>query len=382
MHSKKIIYLIVGILLVTSVAYAANTIRKNHSIKIFTQAMSSSNGFSEDVMLYRKLLNDVGAAQAQEVISRLLPNDSKSHMLNHETGRFLYEHGGINGVQQCKTYFADSCYHGFISAVLLDRGLIETNKILAACKMGVQRDQQMQCAHGIGHGFLENVGYDKLPKALDLCAQTFAQDKKSAENCYDGVFMENDFGEFNRAPADRWYRSDDPMYPCNILAVLDKPGAHDYCWFMQSQATLRIDQYPHLKGDPVLVAMYCDTLKDAHDHSSCFMGLARQIQVDNRNNKDAIQTVCATLGKKHANQCMWDAAEAAYIYGERDSGIFHVCEIEKGSEASGCYDTLFEAIGISYSEDNERITACNDIPNMKYRASCKTWVKSPAAKEI
>ena len=110
------------------------------------------------------------------------------------------------------------------------------------------------------------------------------------------------------------------------------------------------------------------------------MGLARQIQLLNDNDKGKIREQCALLPSQRAAQCVWDAAQAAYIYGERASSIFSECDsAAKNKDAEDCYRTLFGAIGISYSSDEDRLRACATIPKKTRQDECALWVKSPEA---
>lgn len=370
--------LLVGGALALSVVREAN---KSGRIEEFKARMRAEPVFIERIALYREFMAAAGAEEGQRVLASFMSNDSVTHMLNHESGRFLYETEGFAGVKKCTTVFADSCYHGFISAVILDVGLTDLEKLLGACMEGTVRDQQLQCAHGLGHGFLENVGYEEMPRALDLCLQTFGNDQRAAEHCYEGVFMENNFGLFGVAPEGRFVDKDDPMYPCNEPFVRAKPGAHEYCWFMNSQATMRGIQY-HALGTIEKVSAYCKTLAEGFDEDVCFMGLARQIQLLNSNNKVAIEKECARLPAERVRSCVWNAAQAAYIYGERTPDVFRMCDAEPDGDRAACYETLFVAIGVSYSADEDRLRACDMISSEAWRDACRAWVDSPKGQRI
>ncbi len=367
------------VLIVVIAAFSVREYSAARTIAQFKKTFPHEQTFREKITEYRVLMQKVGAVRAQEVLATVLSNDAVTHILNHESGKFLYETEGAKGIHKCTTVFADSCYHGFVSSLVLDRGIADVSYFLDACRRGTAQDQETQCAHGLGHGFLENVGYENLPKALDLCSQTFVGLRRDTDPCYEGVFMENNFGLFDNAPSDRWVRRDDPMYPCNESFVTDKAGAHAVCWFMQSQSTLRGTQYAFL-GSVEKVSTYCDEFPEGDDKETCFMGLARQIQLTNQNDAAKIRQQCSLLPEERSSQCTWDAAEASYIYGARGANAFLICDAaEVGAARNRCFDTLFEGIAISFSSDDSRYAACESIGDAAYRELCHAWMRTPEA---
>jgi|GEM_PF-1261364 hypothetical protein len=383
-RTGKKFYLAVAIIIIIAAALSIpkiiSSLRSEAAIAAWhTEITTATPNFPNQIEAYHRLLQAVGPSEGQDILLSTMPNDSRTHMIQHEAGKYLYETQGLSGIGFCKNYFAGGCYHGFISAVIADRGIADVKNIVSACEQALSSDQQMQCAHGVGHGLLaEVVGYANLPKALDLCQQIFSNDHKKAVNCYDGVFMENNFGAFNVPPPGRFYNVSDPMYPCNIPSVLDKPGAHDYCWGMQSQLTLHKDAYPQFSGDIKKVEAYCQGFPAGSDKQYCFEGIARQIQLVNGDDFAKIRAMCAQLNAADAPQCVWSAAEAAYIYGDHSSAVLDVCESEMRTQKSACYDTLNQGIAISYSLTQNRVAACEkDIPEAAYQKSCAAWMQSP-----
>ena len=380
-------YVVAAVMLVVLVAAfglprLVSSLRAKVAIAAFhAEIAKNPPSFPGQIDAYHQLLQAVGPSEAQDILLSSMPNDSRTHMIQHEAGKYLYESEGLAGIGNCKNYFAGGCYHGFISAVIAQRGVADVKNIEGACERALSSDQQMQCAHGVGHGLLAEVaGYANLPQALDLCQQIFAGNDKKAVNCYDGVFMENNFGAFDVPPPGRWYKASDPMYPCKIPSVLDKPGAHDYCWGMQSQLTLHTDAYPQFGGDIKKVETYCESFSTGNDRGFCFEGIARQIQLTNGNNIAGMRSMCAQMSSGNVSQCIWSAAEAAYIYGDHSSDVLMICESETGTQKDTCYATLEQGIAISYSLTSNRITACEkDLPEAAYQKSCAAWMQSPAA---
>ncbi len=380
--SRRIILLCAAVLIIAAASFFGYLeTKKNQAIRDFeTQVARKNDPFQKTLEAYRTLLKKIGPSRGQDVLRATMPNDSRTHMINHETGTFLYTTYGPTGMTRCKQYFAGGCFHGFVEAHIAEYGYDDISTLVATCKDATKTEQEMQCPHGVGHAFLIAADYPHLPDALNLCADAFADDRKSRVNCFDGVFMENSFGPFSVPPADRWYRSSDPMYPCMEPEVLAHDGAHTYCWGMQSQATLRADAFPAFAGNAEKVGAYCETLTSAPDKKLCFEGLARQLQLRDPHDSMARAKACATLTEERRNPCVWQAYEAAYIYGSRDEDVMHMCVDAPAHEKEHCYDIFFEGIAIAYSQQTAREAACATLP--EFRDTCIAWMQGPRSQNF
>lgn len=366
-------------------AYAYHTyresIRAHISADFVALATAEKASFKEVLAAYRALLAAGGATVAQDVLVNNLPNDSRTHMINHETGFFLYEQFGVTGITQCTLSFAGGCFHGFVEAHIAKEGIVGIDTVVQSCRDATITEQEMQCPHGVGHAMLIAAGYPNLPRALDLCLGAFKDDYKSRMHCYDGVFMENGFGPFSVPPADRWYKPDDVMYPCNEPEILAHEGAHAYCWGMQSQATMRADAYPYLGGDVGRIGAYCASLSNkTGDQKLCFEGLSRQLQLRFPEDPGRRAALCAQLPAGEQRPCEWRAFEAAYIYGSREPEVLQMCAHATPEEAPVCHHIFFEGIAISYSQQEARETACATLGEES--AACIAWMRSPEAQKF
>lgn len=382
MHrTRKVVLVLAVVILCTGIGFwAYHAVRNLHAESTFAAKTNKKNGsFTDALAAYRTLMEQVGVATAQDILLRTLPNDSRTHMINHETGFFLYKREGVQGIRGCKPYFAGGCFHGFVEAHIAAHGYENIEALIESCRTLTAGEQEMQCPHGVGHAMLIAADYENLPGALALCEAAFPEDRKSRVHCYDGVFMENSFGAFSVPPADRWYQPDDPMYPCNEPEVLAYEGAHLYCWAMQSQATLRADAYPSLKGEVGAVGKFCATLSTAADHKLCIQGIARQLQWKYPNDFKAVERACEELPHHESRQCLWYAYKVAYIYGDRSKETMRMCE-EAGALQDMCYRIFFEGIAIAYSNQERRERACEELPG--YQDECVTWMRSPQAAQF
>jgi len=346
----------------------------------FKKQLFAQSSFIGKAKIYESLLKEVGADKAQDILAVSLPNDAESHLVDHETGTFLYQTKGLTGINDCKDYFGDGCYHGFIAAMVLDRGLSDIKNLVNVCEADLASDQQNRCAHGIGHGILDNVGYAHLKSAMALCKSTFENNINGINYCFDGVFMEGKLGSYTESTtsASIYYDPSDPMYPCNTPEVV-AAGAHDRCWISQSQRTLSSDYAGLFDGSIAKVTAYCALLGKKIDQLTCYMGIARQIALSSNNDLATVRAQCAQEGSTRAERCVWETMQVSYQFGDHTTPL-QVCETEKNpADRNGCYSELYIDIALSYSKTPYRISACAEIPDSSYKNECVTWMGTPAA---
>jgi len=264
--------------------------------KIFT-----SNNLKEQIVLYRTLIERVGAEEAQEALLRSgLPFTGETHLLNHEVGYFLYEKEGAKGLMECKDYFLSSCYHGVLVKAMGDNGLLSLSKVMESCK---KSDWTVvpQCAHAIGHGLLAWSGYKNLPETLALCDKVESEvEDFPVYNCHDGVFMENNYAVHLGAPSpDRWIKYDDPFYPCNDSRIEEK--YRKACWSNQPQL-----QFEQFGGDIRRLGALCEGVKNEEYRVTCFNSIARHIHSFTFGNVEVAFNMCANLANEQYVHCLTD----------------------------------------------------------------------------
>ena len=347
----------------------------DRAVQDFKESIARDTSFQGQWAAYTNLLSAVGPGLAQDTLAATMPANPRSHMLNHESGKYLYAKEGIAGIYDCKNDFNGSCFHGFISDFLSDRGLGALDQIIQLCRAGRPLDQARECSHGVGHAFLILAGYAHLPDAVKKCRTEFATSTDGIGDCDDGVFMENNFGEFSTPPADRWYKASDPLYPCDAPGISGDTVAHNSCWFMQSQATLNANMYPQFRGDVKSVSTYCATLSDLADKRTCVEGLARQIQAQAGSDTGTIESVCRDAFTADPQQCYSDAAESAYAFGAESTGV-QLCA-SSGTHTSECYQALFDRISsTAYRTLPDRLAACGRIPDASVAATCTAYIRA------
>jgi hypothetical protein len=307
----------------------------------------------------------VGQEAALEILDTRLPHDARSHQFAHLIDAALYE-VGFEGIVQCTPLLSGGCYHGFMIRLIEERGLDALPKAVAECKQGLAMEQPGNCAHASGHGLFSFVGYEDLPRAFRLCGEYFRG--RDRDECFNGVFMQNNFGEFNAPPADRWYRAEDPMYPCNEPFVL-AASAHDACWLMQSQLSLQNDSYPQFGHSVAMVGSYCSTLS-RRDRLTCLTGISRQLQ-QLYGTEAAIRRECGALARPLAQRwCLYFAAQTAYYFGERSAASWPVTLCLNDTHPRECALSTMLGIVWTFEDPAARERACHELPPQYDRAEC------------
>ena len=346
-------------------------------VRQFKEKMNATGDFQVQLRLYTELLTKVGATKAQDALASVIPPTTRSHAISHEAGYYLYETKGLEGIGECKNYFNGGCVHGLLERYIADHGISDLTDIIKVCLNARTLHEARECPHGAGHGFLLIAGYANLPQAVRQCESSFKGDALATSDCFDGVFMENNFGPFNAPPSDRWYKPDDPQYPCDDSRISADKAAHDSCWFMQSQATLGKIMYPRFDGDVSKVATYCAAISSRDDQTMCYLGLSRQIQSRAGKNPLEIESQCALLGADRKEQCMADAAESAYSFGDENSGIALCLATSHLKEY--CFVRLFDrVVTTSYSTLTDQRAACTRMPTDRVEG-CQVYVSAHAS---
>lgn len=344
--------------------------KRREATEVFVAAINVRGSFTEHANAYRALLETIGP-DAQDILLANLPATPRTHMINHESGYFLYRTYNDAGLRLCKNYFNGGCYHGFVEEALVERGIGAIDDVVNACKGDRTLAQARECTHGAGHAILIAEGYEHLDKAAKRCRQLFPESDVAIEDCNDGVFMENNFGGFSIPPENRWFKEYDPLYPCNDPRIETDAIAKRACLFLQMQSTLQVAKYPTLHGDISTVVQFCTEQSSALEQDMCFLGLARQIQARHVEDVSAIATSCALFPAERSPQCMAHAAESAYAFGSPTTSIA-LC-MQSGIEPT-CFAGIYARIGSTAERTlSGKKRACAALP-APYATACKEAV--------
>jgi len=313
--------------------------------------------------LYKQLIERVGPVEAQEELVRSgLPFDGQTHLLNHTVGDWLYTKDGTKGLTYCKDYFLSSCYHGFLIRYIGEKGIDTLDDVMQACWQ-IGTPTASQCAHGIGHGLLAWDGYKNLPQALSDCDKVADLSPKfPSYNCYDGVFMENNWAVHNdgRPSPDRWVKESDPTYPCYDGQIDEK--YRRACWSNQPQVMFKM-----FSGNIDKVAKACEDIEAKEYQDTCFDSLARQINPITQGNPQHVFDLCNKMPVGWKNQCVNSNVSAFFSVGDRQIP-FTLCEMIPESGTRSCYELLQQRINSYVANLEERTSLCLRVPQA-YRST-------------
>ncbi|MEO5635204.1 MAG: hypothetical protein ABIS26_02610 [Candidatus Paceibacterota bacterium] len=380
--NKKLVILlviIIGIIAFFVVSFKAgifstkslnNTEEKTQSVATQIpeiEAIKSTENLTEQKGQYQKLIDRVGPSEAQDDLYLSgLPFTGQTHLLNHLAGDYLYKKFGAAGLVQCKDYFLSSCYHGFLLHAIAQGGMAEISKTYDYCR-DAGFAVASQCAHAMGHGFLANVGYKNLTKALTTCDEAVITIKDFPPfNCYDGVFMENIWAVHDGTPSpDRWVKESDIMYPCNDKRI-DKKYLGG-CWSNQPSLI-----YQYYQGDVKKVAdNLCAKVTDENFKQTCFDGLARQIHPLTEGKAEKVLSYCSLMpDQRWKNFCTSVNAGASYSVGDHISP-FQICGAIDQSGKEECYSRVISMMK-SYQKPGENLAEmCAQITDKEWQDRCQ-----------
>ena len=236
---------------------------------------------------------DRGVGAAMDSLQAIAKTDSTywtdGHMIAHALGRYAIATNGHDPavLSQCRPTFQAGCYHGVLEGYMSSHPNLDATQASALCTgllaPNKSRFAASECAHGLGHGFAEGLGYD-LTQSLRGC-DTFADTDLRGE-CHDGVFMENEVhglgmptmnvGDsavsmhshmmMHAAPTAERFRANDLAFPCDSVGVQYQPS----CWAYQPLVIANL-----MRGDLAKTLDACKLAPDA-SRSRCYRGYGKQ----------------------------------------------------------------------------------------------------------
>lgn len=266
-----------------------------------------------------KLIDKVGAEGAYAEVKKLsdLVNPA-SHSSSHLFGEVLYEKEGISGISVCDDYAGFGCYHGLFVKAVSDRGLAVAKELDRACveKFGILG---LGCPHGIGHGLVEFLGYDKLNEALDICAQLTWQGELFG--CQSGVLMEYNFRTiFEEGGSEVVTReAHGNLYePCQSVA--ERFG--QACFFEQAAWWREV-----LNSDDEKVGAFCGGINNSTQKEACFLGLGDAVAERSFYDKEAVKEACSRMPDDYGKAlCFTGGAWAYFANPEKENESPSLCE--------------------------------------------------------
>ncbi len=287
---------------------------------LYDRAPYKSGDPSYNRVYWEGVVSSQGEVRAYELFKQKNSTEPevRQHFAAHVMGMVLFETRGTAGLAVCDASFGFGCYHGHFSSAVAEGGIERVQDLDAVCneKYGILGTG---CRHGIGHGILEYVGYDRIEVALSLCG-TETQQVVPLLGCTSGVFMEYLSPLTGEVPRPRSLDLGNPYEPCTQIDKQFK----DSCYY-------ELGQWFH-RTQPNSV-MLCGDLQ-GEPRARCFLGFgsdsARLIQ-----DTDALVQICRSLLPQDERSCragaMWGLFSAQHMVEARA-----LCAYADSTEKDAC----------------------------------------------
>jgi hypothetical protein len=286
--------------------------------------------------------------------------DQACHRATHAigAGSLARYHGSV-----ARTFAAGAsvCGSGYYHGVL-ERSLVRVRSrqpdVLAPVARRLCRDAASmtswvayQCLHGLGHGLMIATGLN-LAISLEVCSRLDRWWDRDA--CRTGVFMENISSSYGFRSL--WLRDDDPIYPCNWVAI----EAKRRCYQMVTSRIL-----PSVGDDWRATAEICSKVEASFVYM-CFRSFGRDASSRSGRDPEATIEVCAIAQPYgYEGDCIYAAAQdvvANFSIGERASPL---CEAVSRVLASRCYEGIGSVMARLRKTAELRETDCRSLTTME-----------------
>ena len=344
-----------------------------------------------------------GPGRALEELRELAAEDSsvwrRGHSIAHTIGRYVIRQGDHDPavLASCLPIFQAGCYHGVMEGYMAAVPDVQPPALTELCAEldvpGTAEISARECAHGLGHGLLERLGYD-IPLALGAC-DTFTGEALRDE-CHDGVFMQNvvrgrglpsssttDLATADAehaagghqhgaaAPADmamliagESFRADDLAFPCNFVEAQYQPA----CWSYQPVAIAR---FKRDRGQPTLSG--CE-LAPHESMARCYAGYGKQSTVWTTLDESRMIETCALAPTPHDMDCLTGVVEALVDRSWGPELALSFCgrvARERAVSAEGCYEAMGARIGLLSADPRESERGCSGAAEPRLIEACR-----------
>ncbi|MDA1348606.1 MAG: hypothetical protein O3A47_07030 [Chloroflexi bacterium] len=318
------------------------------------------NLFKDDGLLERYILK-YGPAN---VVKLLADYESRiggdCHQRAHVMGRIAYQYFGSLAFSLSGHECHSGGYHGATEAFFRDRGTGSLSSDIAlVCGDELNQFFRHQCVHGVGHGLMAWTSYE-LHDALELC--DLLESLGDRLSCYSGVFMENVVGGLSASMGHvTEYLSDDPHFPCSVVAE----NYVSACYFYQTSRMVQV-----FGGDFRKVAEACSEAP-ATAHLVCFQSMGRDVGGFTRGNPEGAIQKCsyAKEGDDRLNclegavqDSFWDVAGA-------DLALEFCSLLQDTDEKARCYRVIVGRAGQIFQAPSELSDFCARVDE-SYRSGC------------
>jgi len=291
-----------------SIAIAAAVLA---GVYIFTVTAAKQVPPIDDAGAYRAYWSEYakrhGSAAAYEAFKNenaTAPEEDR-HRAAHVIGDVLYERESVRGIAICDQSFGFGCFHGLFSAAFAEERADElVRRLDDACleRFGVGGTG---CQHGIGHGILEYLGYERLHDALALCDETARI--SPFLGCVSGVFMEYS-NPLVSDPAANTFET--RPRPFDAAAPYGPCGAVPEPYRLSCYFELAPWWSAHMTGKYGEMGAFCAKLPREEDRRACTIGIGSHIAVKKEFDIENAGRACDALGG--TTRRVWCRAGAAW----------------------------------------------------------------------
>ena len=304
-----------------------------------------------------------GPAETVQHLNELGLSFGDCHQKAHETGRFAYEIFGGKAFQTCSAECHSGCYHGATEAFFREHGTSDlTEELKVICSSELNPFFSHQCIHGIGHGLMAFVDYE-IHEALANCDLL----PGSWGSCYTGVFMENIVGGLAQDAGHLTeYLSDDPHFPCNVVAEKYRHS----CYFYQTSRMVQL-----FVGDFAKVSEVCSKAPSIY-HRPCFESMGRDVGGVYRADPQGAIAACASSPEGEPRSwCLAGAVQDTFWDSSGQDVALAFCKIlTNRTEKDACYVTIFARAPqvLGSSDDLESFCAKSE---RQYQDECLSYIR-------
>ncbi|OGZ44905.1 MAG: hypothetical protein A2756_03470 [Candidatus Ryanbacteria bacterium RIFCSPHIGHO2_01_FULL_48_27] len=289
----------------------------------------------------------------------------------HEVAHFLGQEAyrRMRSVSQIFAQSSRAClggaFHGAVEGYFMERAMLpgmvsdavmgqEIANLCGEKKTYTRPQDFIECNHGMGHALMF-LAEDDLLRALHLC--DYLPNTEQRQLCFTGALMANFTGAQSKDHPAKYFRADDPLYPCPILS-------DEYQEMCYTYGVLSLHQEDYEKAVAIC------RLVPEHYQDACFKTYGRDRTMIT-SDAATITRQCSIIGSPiFERDCVNAAAFNLVIrFGMETVYAFNLCALQSGASAGGCYGELVRAAQRSTRDVAAMQAFCSRIPEA-YRNGC------------
>lgn len=278
---KAIIFLLILIIVVFSIV-----IRTKSKTGLIDKKLPVNNSnITQTREYWSKTIDEMGRNAAYEELKKEYANKplGVAHRAVHVFGEVLYAKFGLDAIYVCDDAFLFGCYHSVMAYAVSKEGLGVIQKLNDICAKKYGDDKYI-CHHGIGHGILGYLGYNKLLEALKACEPI---QKHPIFGCDRGVFMEYETFELDTLKTGIFKeRKVDPLNPYGQCKIVPEKYQLS-CYY--DLPNWWLSQY---NDDYVKLGELCQAIGNVTKKKVCLMGIGHVAAQDYTFNVEKVIKAC------------------------------------------------------------------------------------------